>query len=89
MNLLADSYMKKGELHRGEETAVKVTFTLFLTSDLFDETHAIFPLQILITFLYSGTMTHCELQSNTSVRRTVCAALYITILDFITKSEGN
>ena len=30
MRLLADAYMKKGEIHRGEEEAVKVNSTILL-----------------------------------------------------------
>ena len=29
MQLLADVYTRKGDIHQGEETAVKVTFTIF------------------------------------------------------------
>ena len=34
MRLLASAYMKKGEIHQGEEAAVKVTFTVFVTKYL-------------------------------------------------------
>ena len=31
MRLLADAYMLKGNIHQGEEEAVKVSFILFVT----------------------------------------------------------
>ena len=34
MEILADAYMNKGDIHRGEEEAVKVTFNVFVTEYL-------------------------------------------------------